>query len=74
MLIESLPYQRFDHCLTAHIQVLSGVVQFLQHAGSDVNVHTLNRLDHAAFTLEEMRNVLALISHLRDLFSRHRFR
>jgi hypothetical protein len=74
MLIESLPDQRFDDGLTAHIQVPSGFVQFLQHVGGKVDIHALNRLDHAAFTLEKARDILAPISHLSDLFGCHRFR
>jgi len=62
MLIESLADQRLDDRLAAHIEVVSSPIQFLQHAGSDVDVNTLNRLNHAALALEEMRNVLALVS------------
>jgi hypothetical protein len=47
MLIESLPDQCLDDRLTAHIEVLSSLIQFLQHAGSDVYVNALNRLNHA---------------------------
>src|SRR5450759_5304610 len=61
MLIESLPDQCLDDRLTAHIEVLSSLIQFLQHAGSDVYVHALNRLNHAALALEEMGNFLAAV-------------
>jgi hypothetical protein len=66
VLIEGLPDERLDYGLTAHVQVLRGLIQFLQHAGSDIHIHALNRLDHAALALEEMRNVLALIGQSRN--------
>ena len=69
MLIESLSDQRFDNSLPAHVQILRGPVQFLQHAGSNIDVHSLNRLNHAAFALEEWRDALSLVSHFRDVFS-----
>lgn len=34
MLIQSLPHQRFDDGLPAHVKIPSGVVQFLQHGSS----------------------------------------
>jgi hypothetical protein len=35
---------------------------FLQHTGVNIHVHALNRLNHAALTLEETGNVLALFA------------
>jgi hypothetical protein len=61
VLIECLADQGLDHGLAADIEVLSGSIQFLQHAGSDVDVDALNRLNHSPFALEEARNVLPLI-------------
>ena len=45
VLIKCLPDQRFDNSLAAHIEVLSSLVQFLQHAGSNVYVDSLDRLN-----------------------------
>jgi hypothetical protein len=61
MLIESLPDQRLDDRLATHVEVLGRLIQLLQHACSDVQVNAPNRLHHAALSLEEMGNVLALI-------------
>src|SRR5664280_801506 len=61
VLIESLPDQRLDDGLTAHVEVLSSLIQFLQHAGSNVHIDALNRLNHAALAFEETGNILALI-------------
>jgi hypothetical protein len=61
VLIKSLSDQCLDYRLTAHVQVLSGLIQFFQHPGSDVHVHALNRLNHPALALEEPGNVLSLI-------------
>lgn len=66
MLIESLPDQRLDNSLAAHVQVLSRLVEFLKHSRCDVHVHALNRLNHAAWAFEKMRNFLALIGQPRD--------
>lgn len=61
VLIESLPNQGLDDRLAAHVEVLSRLIQFLQHAGSDIHVNALNRLNHAASALEEVGNIFALI-------------
>jgi hypothetical protein len=61
VLIESLSDERLDYGLAAHVEVLSGLVQFFQHAGGDVDVDTLNGLNHAAFAFEKPGNVLARI-------------
>src|SRR5437867_4107096 len=61
VLVESLTDQRLDDGLTAHVKVLSSLIQFLQHAGCEIHIHALNRLNHAALALEETGNVLALI-------------
>src|ERR1019366_5447632 len=66
VLIESLPDQRLDDGLTAHVKVLSSLIQFLQHAGGNVHIDALNRLNHAALALEETGNVLALIGQPRN--------
>jgi hypothetical protein len=58
VLIESLPDQRLDDGLATHIEILSCLVEFLQHADSDIHINALNRLDHKALTLEEMGDVL----------------
>jgi hypothetical protein len=73
VLIESLPDQRLDDRLAAHVEVLGSLIQLLQHAGRNVHVNALNRLNHAAFALEEMGNVLALIGETRDRIGRNRF-
>ena len=61
VLVESLPDQRLDDGLTAHVKVLSSLIQFLQHAGREIHIHALNRLHHTALTPEKTGNVLALI-------------
>ena len=61
MLIESLPNQRLDDCLTAHVEILSSPIQFLQHGRSEVHINALNRLNHATLAFEETRNVFPLI-------------
>jgi predicted transcriptional regulator len=66
MLIESLPDQRLNHSLAAHIEVPSGLIELFQHARRDVHVDALNRLNHAALSLEEAGNILALIGKTRD--------
>ena len=66
MLIESLTHQRFDNGLPADVQVLSCLVQFLLHAGGDVHIDALNRLDHAAFSGEEMGDVFSPIGQPRN--------
>lgn len=74
MLIKSLPDESFDDCLPAHIEFLSSTVQFLQHTSSDVDVDTLNGLNHAALAFEESTDVLALIRELGDGFGGNRSR
>ena len=61
MLIEGLPDERFDDGLPAHVKVPSCVVQFFQHGRSEIHIHPLNRLHHAALALKETRNTLPLI-------------
>jgi hypothetical protein len=61
MLIESLPDQRLYDGLAAHVEVPGRFIEFLQHAGRDVDVHALNRLNHAALALEKTGKVFALI-------------
>ena len=52
MPIESLPNQRLDDCLAAHVQIASCPVRFLRHVPRDVHIHALNRLHHPALALE----------------------
>src|ERR1035441_4449687 len=61
MLVEALPDQRLNNRLAAHIEVASGPIQFLQHAGGDIYVDPLNRLNHAALALEKTGNVFTPI-------------
>jgi hypothetical protein len=62
VLVQSLPHQRLDDCLTAHIEVVGRSVKLLQHGCSEVHIDALDRLNHAALTLEETGDVLPLIS------------
>jgi hypothetical protein len=71
VLIQCLPHQRFNDCLTADIQVLGSEVKFLQHRGSKVNIHSLNWLYHATLTLEEPRYALPLVGRASDVFRRN---
>jgi hypothetical protein len=73
VLIESLPDQRLDDRLAAHIKIVRSLIQFRQHAGSDVNVNALNRLHHVALSLEKTRNVLAPISQPGNCIGGNRF-
>jgi len=73
VLIESLPDQRLDNSLAAYIEILSCPVEFLQHAGSDVHINALNRLDHSALTPEETGNILALFGQPGNCISGNRF-
>src|ERR1700674_3117666 len=60
MLIKSLPDKRLDHGLAAHVEILSGAIQFFQHSRGQVYINALNRLDHPPLALKEARNVLPL--------------
>jgi hypothetical protein len=61
MLIESLPDKRLDDGLSAHVELMSGPVQFLQHGRSEVDINALNRPNHATLAFEETRNIFPLI-------------
>jgi hypothetical protein len=71
VLIECLPDQRLHNSLAAHIQVLCSPVQVLQHAGSNVYVDPLNRLNHPALALEKMRDVFTLVGQPGNRISRN---
>ena len=72
MPIERLSNQCLDYGLAAHVQIPRGIIQFLQHRRSQVHVHTLNRLNHAALTFEEPRNVLTFFGQPRNDVGRNR--
>ena len=61
VLIESLPYQRLDYGLAAHVQIPSGSIQFFQHGRCEVHIYTLDRLNHSALTFEETRYIFPSI-------------
>ena len=62
VLVERLPYQGLNNRLAAYVQFLRSMIQLFQHTGRDIHIYALNGLNHAALTLEEAGNVLALIS------------
>ena len=64
--VERLSDESLDDRLTAHIEVLRGPIQLLQHRGGHVHIDALNRLNHATLALEETGNILALIRETRD--------
>ena len=59
--VESLPDERFDDGLAAHVEIGRSLIEFLQHARGEIYVHPLNRLNHAPFALEEAGNVLPFL-------------
>jgi AAA domain len=73
MLIKRLADQRFDHGLTADVQFLCRVVQFLQHRRGEIHVAPLDRRHHTARIREKTRDVFSLIRKTRDGFRPYRF-
>lgn len=72
VLIERLPDQSFDDGLAAHVEVLSGLVQFFQHAARDVYIHSLQGLHHATLAFEKTGDVFTLIGQPGDRIGRNR--
>src|SRR5271166_5283648 len=68
VLIESLPHQCFDDRLPADVEVLRGLVEFVQHGCRQVDVDSLDGMNHAALPLEETRDVLPFIGETSDCF------
>ncbi len=72
MLVQRLPHEGLDHGLPAHVERRRGLVQFLQHAGREIDVHPPDRLHHLSAVGEEPRHVLAPVGHPRDRLRRAR--
>ena len=72
MLVESLPDQRLDDSLAAHVEIPRRLIEFFQHARRNVDVHAPNRLNHEALAFEETGNILALIGQPRDCIGGNR--
>ena len=71
VLIERLSDKGLNYRLATHVQLGSGMVEFLQHRGCEINVDPLNRLHHLATVGEETRNILPAVRHLGDGLSRN---
>jgi hypothetical protein len=67
LLAECSREQRFDYCLTADIEPGCPLIEFSQHALSEVDVHATDRSDHGEFVGEVRGNVFASSCHVCDL-------
>jgi hypothetical protein len=63
VLIERLANKSLNYGLATHVQLGSGLVEFLQHGGREINVDPLNRLHHLATVGEEAGNILPGVRH-----------
>lgn len=67
-LVQPLADQGLDDRLPADVEFLSEAFEFFEHAGSEINVYTLDGFHHAAGIGEEARNVFAIVRHAGDGF------
>src|SRR5260370_9004939 len=67
-LVQSLANQCLDDRLPADIEIPGGALEFFQHGGAKIHVHTLDGFSHLAGVGEKARNVLAVIRHPSDGF------